>query len=138
MCHVQQKGPTKRTNSPTRPETVLAQAHGPGSLIFSNHHQTRCRPSALPSPAFSSYSIFCPVGVCFLWSLTRFVPLTTAQFLLLPWLLHPDPWPALKPTAQATGTAVQISQLQFRPFLPHPWLPDPAQSPIPAYCVIYL
>lgn len=78
------------------------------------------------------------MGVCFLQSLTHFVLLTAAQFLLLRWLLHPDPWPALKPTAQATGAAVQISQLQFRPFLPHPWLPDPAQSPIPAYCVNYL
>lgn len=86
-----------------------------------------------PKSGLSPASLFpALVGVCFLQSLTHSVLLTVAQFLLLPWLLHPEPWPSLKPTAQATGAAVQISQLQFQPSLPHPWLPDPAQSPIPS------
>lgn len=118
-------------NSPKRPETALAQAQRPASPIFRNHHQTLLRLQALPSPGFFQLLYFLSLlGFCLLQSLTHFVLTTAAQFLLLPWLLHPDPWPALKPTARATRAVIQISQLQFRPILPHLWLPDPAQPPI--------
>lgn len=67
------------------------------------------RPSGLRSPAFSSYSIFHPCwGFSFSGDSIHFVLLNAAQFLLLPWLFHPDPWPALKPTAQATGAVTDL------------------------------
>lgn len=84
----------------------------PGSLIFSN----LLKPWALLSPSFLQPLDFLSLlGFCFLWSLIHSVLLKAAQFLLLPWLFHPGPWPALKPTAWATGTVTQISQIQFHP-----------------------
>lgn len=98
------KAPQSKQNSPKRPEIALAQAHGQGSLVFSSHHQTLLRPLAPPSPSFLQLLYFLSLlGFCFLWSLTHFVLLTGAQFLLLPWRLCPDPWPALKPTAGLLG-----------------------------------
>lgn len=110
MHHPQQKGPTKQAqNRPPRPATVLGQAHGPGNPSVSSRHPPLLRPSSLPSPAFSSYSIFHPCwGFSFSGDSIHFVLLKVAQFLLLPWLFHPDPWPALKPTAQATGAVTDL------------------------------
>lgn len=120
------EGPTKQAqNSHERPEIAFAQAGGPGNLIFSSHHQTLLRPSALQVKALSSCS-FLPC-----WDSAFSKASTHSVLLQVPTLALASP---SRPLAHAHANCPRGSAsclpLQFRPFLPLPWLLAPAQSPL--------
>ena len=119
LTHVQHKGRTKeRQNCPKRTETTLAQAHVPGSLIFSN----LLKPWALLSPSFLQPLDFLSLlGFCFLWSLIHSVLLKAAQFLLLLGFSIQVPGLLSSPLPGPLGQSLRSPRSSFtQPFWLHP------------------
>lgn len=120
LAHLRTRSYKANTNGPKRPTTALVGVCGPGDLMSSSHHQTVRKPEALL--VSSSDSNF---GPCWDFAFSRasilFVPLKHRSYsgLSLSTQISTD---------QATGAAIQISQLLLQPSLPHPYPQDPALS----------
>lgn len=116
------KAPQSKQNSPKRPETDW-----PGSWAGQPDLATTAKP-CLGLGFLQGLYLLPLLGFCFLQSLTRFVLLTAAQFLLC--LSFSIQIPG-RISAHCLGHWGSGSDLpaRFRPLLPHPWLLDPARSP---------